>query len=104
MRTELPIAGVVVVAVVAVVVVEFVICRLNFPTFALGTTPGVGGRGALGIVVGKLPKPPRPPRTPSPKGQSIVEVAIAVLGNLVRVYGMVIVASVVSRYAKVNSH
>lgn len=94
MRTEL-IAGVVRAA------LEVVFCRLNFSRLGVGTTPEVAGRGALGAGVGKPPKPPKPPR---PKGQSIVEIAVTVLGYLVKVYGMAVVASVVRRYARVKAH
>lgn len=86
------------------VVVESVVCRLISPTVVLDNTPDVVGRGAMGSVVGKPPRPPRPPSPPSPKGQLIVVAAVTVLEYLVRVYGTVVVASVVSRYAKVDAH
>jgi hypothetical protein len=97
MRTEPLGAGVAVVR--CVVVVEFENCRFNLGMLGLvGATTGMVGSGMLGRLVSRPPKPPRP------KGQLIVEIAVTVLGYRVTVYRMVLVTSVVSRYAKVEPH
>jgi hypothetical protein len=77
-----------------VIVVELVICRFTAEVNpgGLGTVGRLGG--TMDVGVGRPPKPPKPP---NPKGQLIVEVAVTVLGYLVKVYGTVLVASVVSR-------